>query len=161
MKTCAKCKTEYPATIEYFPPDKQAKDKLGSWCRKCCRKANQEYNRTEKGKIAHKKYRQTLTGHLRNVYAGIKYRCGNLKCKAYNCYGGRGIKNKFKSVGEFVDYVVDTLQVDPRGLQMDRINNNGHYEKDNIRFVTAKVNCNNRRKRGNNARKKNKRFARV
>lgn len=43
-----------------------------------------------------------------------------------------------------MNYVVDILKVDPRGFDIDRIDNNGHYEKGNIRFVTHKENCNNR-----------------
>lgn len=64
----------------------------------------------------------------------------------YNRYGGRGIRCKFNSFEEFFCYIVNTLEIDPRGLQIDRVNNNGHYEIDNIRFVTAKENCNNREK---------------
>ena len=41
-------------------------------------------------------------------------------------------------------YVIDELRVDPRGLQIDRIDNDGHYEKGNIRFVTCVENNNNR-----------------
>jgi len=92
-----------------------------------------------------KEYNRTIRGHLRRIYAGMKCRCDNPKAKDFKDYGGRGIRLKFTS-DEFVDYVINTLKVDPRGLQIDRINNDGHYEKGNIRFVTAKINNNNRRK---------------
>jgi hypothetical protein len=35
MKTCAKCKIEFPATTEYFYKNKQNKDGLYSYCKKC------------------------------------------------------------------------------------------------------------------------------
>ena len=75
----------------------------------------------------------------------MKERCSNPKRKAYERYGGRGIKCLFNSPDEFINYVINELQIDPRGLQIDRINNNGHYEPGNIRFVTSKINNNNRR----------------
>ncbi len=87
-------------------------------------------------------------GHLRRVFAAIKHRCNNPSNGAFKNYGGRGIQNKFSSVDEFVDYVVNKLQVDPRELHIDRINNNGHYEKGNIRFVTCKENNNNKKRIG-------------
>lgn len=33
---CTKCGNEYPATLEYFKPDKQKRNGLCSWCRACC-----------------------------------------------------------------------------------------------------------------------------
>ena len=131
VKKCTKCKKEYPAIAEYFTAEKRNKNKLRSWCRQCCNKAEKERQ-------------NTINGHLRHIYNNIKTRCGNPIVHNYSRYGGRGIKNKFESANEFVDYVVNNLKVNPKGLQIDRIDNNGHYEKGNIRFVTCKENNNNR-----------------
>ena len=103
---------------------------------------------TEKGKTYDKKYRKTLNGYLNTVYAGMRHRCNNPSVCNYHRYGGRGIENRFESLDDFRDYVINTLKVDPRGIQIDRIDNNGHYEPGNIRFVTAKVNCSNRKRKG-------------
>jgi len=108
---------------------------IRDWCRK-----HTGYS-TKYGRV----YRQTISGCLRDRYKTMKSRCENPKAINYERYGGRGIKCMFYSADEFVDYVVNTLKVDPRGLQIDRINNDGNYEAGNIRFVTAKVNANNRR----------------
>ena len=92
-----------------------------------------------------KKYRSTIKGCLNERFHRMKERCVDLRHPRYKDYGGRGICCCFSSVKEFTDYVINELQIDPRGLQIDRINNNGNYEPGNIRFVTAKENCNNRR----------------
>ena len=122
--------------------------------------AVKKYRKTEKGKINTRKnaklfqeqhpekiqqYLNTINGHLRHVFANIKHRCCNPKCKHYKNYGGRGIKCLFKNADEFVDYVINELQTDPRGLTIDRINNEGHYEFGNIRFVSYSENLKNRR----------------
>ena len=147
-KICTKCKKEYPATLKYFSPDKRNRNGLQSRCRKCSRKIILKWQQSERGKILHersmKKYHSTLNGYLRCIYGGIKARCNSSKHVHYSRYGGRGIKCLFASLDNFRDYVINTLEVDPRGLQIDRINNDGNYEPGNIRFVTAKVNSNNR-----------------
>ncbi len=138
-KTCTKCGDEHPATTEYFPPHKWTKDKLDSWCRFCHRKASRECN---------KKYRHTIKGHLQNIYSSMKHRCSNPDNKRYKDYGGRGIKCLFESVDEFRNCVIGLgygAYEKIKRLQIDRINNDGHYEPGNIRFVTRKENCNNRR----------------
>ena len=50
----------------------------------------------------------------------------------------------FESLDDFRNYVIDVLKADPRGLQIDRINNGGNYEVGNIRFVTCLENNQNK-----------------
>ncbi len=35
MLSCTKCRTEKPATTEFFPPHNKKKNGLDSWCRSC------------------------------------------------------------------------------------------------------------------------------
>lgn len=152
-KRCTKCKVQ--KTNAAFYKDKRDKSGFACWCKQC----RKEWHQSAKGKRASKKfcqihreqkneyskkYRKTLVGCLRSRFRTIKQRCNNPNCLNYKYYGGRGIKCLFESSQEFVDYVINKLKADPRGLEIDRIDNNGHYEPDNIRFVTAKVNANNR-----------------
>lgn len=125
-----------PATTEYFCKQKTYKNGLQSWCRKCVAEHNQRYNKT-------------LNGRLHRIYHTINSRCNNPKNAIYKYYGGRGIKNLFTSVDDFINYVMYSLKITKfsqiDGLEIDRINNNGNYERGNIRFVTHKVNNNNKR----------------
>ncbi|KKK87242.1 hypothetical protein LCGC14_2755180 [marine sediment metagenome] len=146
-KTCTKCYNAYPATAEYFYRSRTLKSGLFAKCKKCGADYQRCYRMTEKGRQnarnGCKRYHSTIVGYLRNTYSGMKTRCNNFENKRYKDYGGRGIKLNFSS-DNFVDYVINKLQIDPRGLTIDRIDNNGHYEPGNIRFITAKENCNNR-----------------
>ena len=143
IKICTKCKIE--KLKSKFYKYKRNKDGLTSWCKVCKNKANSSYQRSDRGKIAAGLYRRTINGHLRDCYYNIKQRCNNSTCAAYKNYGRRGIENRFASSDEFVNYVINTLQIDPIGLEVDRMDNNGHYEPDNIRFVIHAVNQNNKR----------------
>jgi hypothetical protein len=75
---------------------------------------------------------------------GAKQRCENEKNQAYERYGARGIKFKFDSPMDMAVWIAGNLGLD-RTKQIDRIDNNGHYEKGNLRLVTPNVNqCNTR-----------------
>ena len=93
----------------------------------------------EKWRLIHlqrmKAYTGTVNGYLRCVYGDINRRCNN-PIGRNKCY--KNINNLFKTSDEFVDYVMNELKVDPRKKQIHRINNNGHYERGNIEFLTAK-----------------------
>ncbi len=84
--------------------------------------------------------------YLRRLFSRMKQRCYNQDNPDYKYYGGRGIKVCFDHAVEFIIYVIDDLKVDPRGLTIDRIDNDGNYEPGNIRFVTQAENNKNRHK---------------
>lgn len=113
-------------------------------------KKYRQIHRIERAKYERIYYR-TFTGRLVTLFSNMKRRCNNPKHTSYKYYGGRNIKCLFKSSREFINYIINDLGYNTyeeiENLQIDRIDNNGHYEQGNIRFVTAKVNANNRRKR--------------
>lgn len=80
------------------------------------------------------------------VWKDMKYRCLNAKCKAYKNYGGRGI-SIFNDWIETPDKFIEWASKNgwEKGLEMDRINNNGNYEPNNIRFISHAENSRNRR----------------
>lgn len=173
-KQCTKCKQQ--KSLSEFHKHKLTKDGFRSACKKCTNDDNKKYRRTHKIEKAeynkkynqtHKierikcarKYRKTLKGYFCRLYQYIKQRCGNPKNVAYKDYGGRGIKCLFKNTDEFINYVIINLGYDTldklKGLEIDRIDNDGHYEPGNVRFVTHAENM------GNKERKVNKRLITI
>lgn len=76
-----------------------------------------------------------------HAYQHAKDRCGNPKNKAFNDYGGRGIKFLFPSFEKFFE----ELGVRPKSRSLDRIDNNGHYAPGNVRWATRSQQNKNRR----------------
>jgi hypothetical protein len=77
------------------------------------------------------------------VWKGMKARCLNPKDPRYSRYGGRGIKICLKWI-DFKGFYEDMFPGYEKELQIDRVDNNGNYCKENCRWTTAKINCNNR-----------------
>ena len=75
------------------------------------------------------------------TWRSIINRCTNTKIKEYKNYGGRGIKVLWKS---FEDFYADMGDRPPNSW-IERINNNGNYEKNNCKWVSPKENLKNKR----------------
>ena len=74
-------------------------------------------------------------------------RCENPDNKSYKNYGFRGIKvcDEWHKLIPFCDWALASGW--QKGLQLDRINNDGNYEPGNCRWATSQEN--NRNRRGN------------
>jgi hypothetical protein len=94
--------------------------------------------------------RRKYGGDARASMLGLRYDCIVQRCerdshKQSKNYKGRGIKCLFKSREHFVKWALAKwLNTDFKGLEFDRIDNNGHYEPDNLRLVTPTENHENR-----------------
>lgn len=78
---------------------------------------------------------------LYKVWTSIKYRCNNPKSKDYPNYGGRGIKNLFKSFEDFCE----SMGEKPCGYTVERIDVNSHYSPDNCTWIANNQQAQNRR----------------
>ena len=79
---------------------------------------------------------------------GIKTRCFNEKFKHYKDYGGRGItvcdlwKNSFDA---FYEYVSRLPHFGEDGFTLNRIDNDGNYEPNNVEWADKITQANNKR----------------
>lgn len=77
-----------------------------------------------------------------STWESMIQRCTNKNHKKYRHYGGRGIIICDRWL-KFENFLED-MGKRPNKLELDRIDNNGNYEPSNCRWVTRKVNVNNR-----------------
>lgn len=75
-----------------------------------------------------------------------KQRCTNSNDPAYARYGARGILFRFESPTAMAVWVQENLGLH-KDSELDRINNDGHYEPGNLRYLTRSQNLSNTRKR--------------
>ena len=115
-------------------------------------KHNGEPKKVCKPKMSEEEHRITAwasaynKGRIRYVYYDMIRRCYSPKDNHYNRYGKRGIKvceEWRKDCKSFYKWAKDNgYKV---GLQLDRINNDGNYEPNNCRWVSARENSLNKR----------------
>lgn len=82
------------------------------------------------------------------TWAHMIQRCTNSKDKAYHNYGGRGI-TVCKEWLNFANFYND-MGKRPKGLTLERIDNDGNYEPHNCRWDSRTAQCRNRRTHSNN-----------
>lgn len=75
-----------------------------------------------------------------------KQRCENPKDANYYRYGARGIRFCFDSVTEAGLWILQNLTNISREYELDRIDNDRHYERGNLRFISKKENLGNRQR---------------
>jgi hypothetical protein len=126
-KKCTKC--GITKSISEFSRHSKCLNGLRSYCRSCA-------------SICNKKYKSKKP--LYDIWKGIISRCNNPNDIKYKYYGGRGIKVCERWL-EYKNFEADMLPTYKKGLQIDRINNDGDYEPNNCHWVTAKENVRNRR----------------
>src|SRR5438445_5671945 len=99
----------------------------------------------QKGNTIPLTHGQTKT-RLYMMWAGMKQRCSNPRHEVYRYYGGRGIRVCDvwqESFEAFRDWALSHGY--RAGLQIDRKDANLDYTPENCRWVTKKVQANNRR----------------
>ncbi len=100
---------------------------------------------THGGSGSKSKHNSRPPERLYRIWHGMQNRCFNPIGEKWKAYGGRGITvhSDWLEYPIFKDWALKNGYSDE--LQIDRINNDGNYEPSNCRFVTPKINSNNRR----------------
>lgn len=82
---------------------------------------------------------------LYSLFYGIRDRCYNVNCKAYDRYGGRGIKICNQWLNNPVLFIEWALSNGyKKGLSIERKKNDGDYEPSNCTWATDKEQCRHR-----------------
>jgi len=97
------------------------------------------------------KVRSFRDNKLYYLWQNINQRCYYKIAVNYKYYGGRGIRVCIRwrrSFKAFYNWAINNGY--KKGLDLDRIDNNGNYTPSNCRFISRKINCCNMRLRSDN-----------
>lgn len=88
--------------------------------------------------MSYQRHQMTYSVEYR-AWKHAKERCFNPKARGYARYGGRGITMCPEWVHDFAAFFVHIGPRPAKGLLLDRIDNDGHYEPGNVRWATPLV----------------------
>lgn len=137
---CDKCKKE-----KLFRSDYIVLDSLG-WCECYPKKKIEKGARFIHG-FTNRKNKDKF--HFYSVWRAMRDRCNNSKSKAFQNYGGRGIKVCDRWDNDFGNFKNDMYSTWKPGLSLERKNNNGDYDPDNVRWATSLEQGQNKRNNRN------------
>lgn len=126
-------------------------------CNICGRERNVWIKNIKKGTgVSHKNCTRLLpkdahVNRLRGIWSKMVNRCDNPNDSRYHHYGGRGITHSYPLFVDFYDdFICSYLKhIDEFGVKettLDRIDVNGNYTKDNLRWATLSEQARNKRK---------------
>ena len=112
--------------------------------------ANMEKGKATKCRCQSKaiKYSSVTLAHI----LGKRYQCMVQRCRRWSHkqsqdYAGRNINVLFESSKDFIEWALETWPNETfKKKEFDRIDNDGHYAKDNLRLVTSAENKKNTRR---------------
>lgn len=132
QRTCKRCKRLLG--LDDFHRDKSLRDGRRYICKRCACQAT---------KASHQRLNIKTCG-LYGVLHSMKQRCYSRSHKSYPRYGGRGIRicdDWLTNPENFYHWALSNGYA--KGLQIDRVDNDGDYSSVNCRLVSARENMRN------------------
>jgi hypothetical protein len=138
---CKECWEEKPWDCFYKHPE------MPSWYLNKCKDCKRGYAKKNRSKEQDKeRYRSSPKKRLNVIYHSLMGRCYDENDPRYKTYWWRWIRVLWKNSKEFYNDMVESYmehreqnwKTINRGTQIDRINNDYHYCKENCRWATPK-----------------------
>lgn len=113
-------------------------------CSSCAHKTRSENSKTH-GKSYQPGTSGTVEAKSYYTWQAMKRRCLNANSSGYSNYGGRGISVCSEWTSSYESFLEDMGLPPSMDSQIDRVDNNGNYEKKNCRWVSRSENARNKR----------------